>query len=60
MMRENKSYNFINFFVSFLKRNSSLYQLHFFNFWISMKTGIKSYIEEILLNLTTCPYTLDL
>ena len=32
MMRKNKSYIIINVFVSFLKWNSSLYQLYFFQF----------------------------
>ena len=36
MIPKNKVYTIINFFVSILNRNSSLYQFYYINFWINM------------------------
>ena len=65
----------INLFVSYVKRNSFLYQFYSFNFWrtwsflyprftnhffnCSRWLLIFSFVEQILLNLTNCPYVID-
>ena len=76
IIRKNKLYPIINFFVSFLKQNSSLYQFYFFHFlnqhdslcihvlpyhWFNSSRWLLSFssIEQILLNLITCPHAID-
>ena len=43
MIRKNKYFTIIKFFVLYMKRNSSRYQFYSFNFWINTMLSVSKF-----------------